>query len=530
MIKEKIKNKFHIIDVVLLIFILIASILCRENNFFLRLIQIFINIIMLVYYLYRIKKNQNIEFINTKLDIFVLLLVISTIVPLIFNTYVSLSTTVETILNYITLFWVYILIKQMCQKSDKRITWIKNISIIFSIILVILGIETLTTNKIFNFLGLNIARNGENRLISLISNPNSFASLMMFNFFISMNEMLNADSKKKKTFYVLCNTILFLGILLTYSKLTYIILTFIMIIYFITLKNKKQKILMIQNIIQLLLMTAIYIYVFEKLLLKQYYLSIFLFSFLWLEMSLIFNQLIIKYTEKIKLKTCIITTVVIVLIAVTCICIGLHVKKPYIVFDKNTIADYNAKILKNIKPNEKYVFSFNIEAETYADNLKEQEDMFTIKIIERDSKSLEEIKSTEFVFGNFTGTKDIEEITSPNTTEIKIEFKAKSKEIPKKMAINQFLLNGKEVILEYKYLPTKLVEKISDISINYKTAQERFVFIKDALKLISNNFFTGIGGKGWQFKYGEVQQYGYVSNDVHSYYIQIMLEFGYLVF
>ena len=156
MIKEKIQNKFHIIDVVLLIFILIASILCienlcRENNFFLRLIQIFINIIMLVYYLYRIKKNQNIEFINTKLDIFVLLLVISTIVPLIFNTYVSLSTTVETILNYITLFWVYILIKQMCQKSDKRITWIKNISIIFCIILVILGIETLTTNKIFNF-------------------------------------------------------------------------------------------------------------------------------------------------------------------------------------------------------------------------------------------------------------------------------------------------------------------------------------------------------------------------------------------
>ena len=76
MIKEKIKNKFYIIDVMLLIFILIASILCREDNFFLRLIQIFINIIMLVYYLYRIKINQNVELINTRLDIFVFLLVI----------------------------------------------------------------------------------------------------------------------------------------------------------------------------------------------------------------------------------------------------------------------------------------------------------------------------------------------------------------------------------------------------------------------------------------------------------------------
>ena len=42
-------------------------------------------------------------------------------------------------------------------------------------------------------------------------------------------------------------------------------------------------------------------------------------------------------------------------------------------------------------------------------------------------------------------------------------------------------VNDKAIPLEYKHLPTKLVEKISNINIKYKTVEERFQFIKDGL-------------------------------------------------
>lgn len=153
------------------------------------------------------------------------------------------------------------------------------------------------------------------------------------------------------------------------------------------------------------------------------------------------------------------------------------------------------------------------------------EDMFLINIIEKDSKN-QEISNAEIAFGTYKGTKQVELITNENTTEIRIEFYAKDKYINKELTINSLKLNGKEYPLQYKYIPTKLVQKIKNININYKTSQERMEMIKNALELSKDNFLTGIGGDGWQYKYGEVQSYEYISKEIHSYPAKVILEFG----
>ena len=50
--------------------------------------------------------------------------------------------------------------------------------------------------------------------------------------------------------------------------------------------------------------------------------------------------------------------------------------------------------------------------------------------------------------------------------------------------------------------------------------------IKNALELSKGNILTGIGGDGWQYKYGEVQSYEYISKEIHSYPAKVILEFG----
>ena len=86
MILKKINNN---LVMMLLIFILIASTIFVENIKVYNIIQIIINVIILFYLFIHIVKKKPVKIIKSKLDIFVILLVISTSIPLLFNTYIS---------------------------------------------------------------------------------------------------------------------------------------------------------------------------------------------------------------------------------------------------------------------------------------------------------------------------------------------------------------------------------------------------------------------------------------------------------
>lgn len=109
-----------------------------------------------------------------------------------------------------------------------------------------------------------------------------------------------------------------------------------------------------------------------------------------------------------------------------------------------------------------------------------------------------------------------------------MEFYAKEKSTNRTLTINSLKLNDKEYPLQYKYIPTKFTQKIKNISIKYKTAQERIDMIKTATKLSKNSWLTGMGGEAWQYKYKEKQGYDYISNSLHSYPAKVILEFGFI--
>lgn len=167
------------------------------------------------------------------------------------------------------------------------------------------------------------------------------------------------------------------------------------------------------------------------------------------------------------------------------------------------------------------MLEFNIDADVEDSD----QDIFLINIIEKDIRN-NIINNHKISFGKYKGIKQVEFTTNKDTTEIKLEFCAKEKSTNRELTINSLKLNGKEYPLQYKYIPTKLVQKIKNISINYKTAQERIEMIKTATELSKDSWLTGIGGDGWQYKYKEKQSYDYISNYVHSYPAKVILEFG----
>ena len=528
MVKEKLKVIIKKLDIILLCLILIFSAILIRNEKAYQILQIAINIIIIAYFLIRNIRKNPIKIIQSKLDIVIVIFIGSTIIPLITNKYISLYATIATILKYITIFWIYILTRETINKSEKNKEILINVITGITVMLIVLGLENLTSDKIFSILGIGNIINGESRLVSTFGNPNTFAGLIVFTFFLNIDKTIYESINIKKIIYSTINTILILGLVMTYSKLMFLIFPFILLIYAFKLKDKNKIIYIVQNVISSLIISVYYIYEFNKLSSQENYLAILIFSLYLLLLSILINILntkITKYITRIKAKNILIALCIIVIIIGVVISRELKNTKEFIVFNENSNTNYNAKKITNIEPNKTYVFSFDMNAKMDLVRENDAEDKFTINIIQKDNKNIEIINKEE-KFGDFSGIKDIKIETTENTAEIKIEFKSKYQYAVKEWIIYNLKMNGQDITLEYKYLPTKLVEKIKDINIKYKTAQERFAFIEDGLKIISQNWLTGIGGEGWQYKYEEVQQYGYTTNDTHSYFIQIWIEFG----
>lgn len=199
------------------------------------------------------------------------------------------------------------------------------------------------------------------------------------------------------------------------------------------------------------------------------------------------------------------------LVAIIYVVIGLNVWKT------TNITENYQKIFYSINSNFDYVFKFDVVAEA------EKDDDFVIRITEKD-EYFDDVSYTEISFGTYKGTKEIKVHTSDSTEVIYLNIEVKNKK--SKLSIEKSEVNGENLILSYKLLPTKVVQKVEGISLKNKSAWERFVFIKDGLKLVKDNWFFGLGGHAWEHKQYDVQEYNYYTESMHCFYLQVAMENG----
>ena len=478
--------------------------------------------IIIIYLIIKLIQKKPIKIIKNKLDICVILLVISTMIPILFNTYVSLIGTIQTILQYIYVLGIYIILREITTKEKGINKIISNTLIITTIIQILIGIDDITTKcltNILKFTGIDSFLNGEDRLISIFGYSNTLAAYIASILFLNINEYLKQENKQIKIIYKTITYLFIIGIILTYSKGVFLILPILMLIYILKVKDKNKIIEITRNVVISTLMAIIYVTIFEKL--ENHVLLWLLLAVSTIIMYLINFIIEGKKTQidKKQIKKIILFFGISVIIFLIYIVVNLKIYDEYEVFSNDKQLDYDAKVIDNILGDTKYIFEFNIESKAAND----LEDAFKINIIERDSRNLQ-IANTEISFGTYIGIKNLELTTHKETSEVKIEFYSKYEE--KTLIVKELKINGKEICLQYKYLPTKLVEKIKNINIKYKTSIERITIIKDTFKLAKEQFLTGIGGDGWKFKYGEKQEYNYIVTKIHSYPAKVMLEFG----
>lgn len=72
------------------------------------------------------------------------------------------------------------------------------------------------------------------------------------------------------------------------------------------------------------------------------------------------------------------------------------------------------------------------------------------------------------------------------------------------------------------------INRITDINLTDRNVVERGYFYIDAFKIIKDHPLLGVGGGGWRSVYKTYQSYGYISTQVHNFYLQTWVEAGVL--
>lgn len=509
-----------ILVVFISILFLISSILVENNNQYYSYLRILVYILVIFYLIIQMLKKNPVKIIRNKLDICIILLVISTMLPVLFNKYITFFGAIKTVLQYTYLLGIYIIVRDLINEN-KLYKILVNSIIIITIIIILIGIDDITNkylSDILKIIKVQEISNGEDRLISTFGYANALGVYIASVLFLNITEYLNVENEKLKTLYKTITYLFMIGIILTYSKGVLIMLPIILFIYIVNLNNKKNEV--IQNLIISIIFSVIYVSIFERI--KNgisIWIILFFSSILVYFLNLFWDE-IIKVKKRQK-KYILVGSIIIVVIFVAWILVSLRIYTEYEVFSEDKQINYTAKTINNILGNKNYIFEFKI----YSRTPLELDNVYKINIIQRDSKN-QQITNHKIEFGTFDGLKKIEFVTHEKTSEVKIEFYSKYKYLDQELIIKELKINNEVIGLEYKLLPTKLIDKIKSINLNYKTFQERLQVMEDALKLSRENILIGIGGDAWQYKYIDVQEYNYVVNEIHSYPFKVILEFG----
>ena len=488
--------------------------------------------VFIFYYIIEKFIIKDFRLIKNKIDIGMFALFTATFIPLLFGTYKDLNSEITYIFKYLTAFCVYILIRDILERDKRYASYIINCIIFSSVFIALTGIDNMTTNwfsTISEILGNPITSNLENRMLGIIGYENAFGILMAINILLCIGEYLKSDNsnKKIKNLYFACSYIFISATLLSYSRITFLVFIFVMVMYIVLLNDKNKIIDCVKLLITNMILGILFALFYQKeinVLNTNYvawifFIIIFIISYI---LSYIYNFVSNKLYN-ISIKTYIIVGIAVFIGLLLTVVVGLNLEKPLRLFETSNSSNNVKYVIQNIDGCKYYNFSFDLQSES------DRENIYSIEIIE-ENKYYDTICSHEIKFGSFEGIKTIGFKADRETVEVSLIFKSSDTQYNKGLTVNNLEINGERYILNYAYLPEKLVTKIKSINISNRGFWERGVFYQDAIKIIKDNWIFGLGGNGWMHSYKMIQTYNYDTIEIHSYPLQVFLEYGIIGF
>lgn len=501
------------------------------------IISTIINGMALIYLIISLFLDRNKRYINNILVLIVLVFNISNLIPLIFKSYISLSATMDNILDMTGILSLVILI--ISNENKNKSKYIVNSIITSGVILCFISIDNLTTNVLGEFLGKlgNLQNyNPDSRQMANFGYPNSLAIYIALCFILSIGRVVEINSDANKSNNKLLSKIIYSSLLvsfisiifLSYSRGTYVILAIACLIYLLIINGNKEKINTGLTIITTVLLSGIFIKIYGNFVNMEEYINIY---FMLIILSLVNSllQIGVGYVsnkfENINLKKIIIVMILILIVGIVIFFVLMEYTKPLILFSKGNKSYEYIQLIDYIKVEDRVKVDIEFDAKSEL----EDEDQYGI-IIQEKNEYNDTLNEHSIVVTNYSGTKTVEFEKQENTKYIAISYVNYRITKSDGLTIYSVKVNGQDALLDYEFLPKEIVYKIKNISAETFSVTERFTFIKDGLKIALTNPIIGYGGNAWRYLEYSVQEYNYDAAEVHSYIVDIFIENGILGF
>ncbi len=451
--------------------------------------------------------------IKGKIDIAVALLMISTFLPLLFKTYCSLSWTIDICIMYLTVYSMYILTRNLVT-SPKRKNIFLNVILLSSCVIIIFGIDRINFNIFQKF--YNITRSSQvkdSRMTSIIGYWNATFAYIVSLMILALGKYLNTENKKVSGLYAVYVELAMYAFYFCNSRAGMIIFAIVFVAYLIKLKNLN---IALQAIL-LVIFTYSLTIVFDKITIMYHTkLSIAIGVILTLIVTYIISYLI-KKINSLKIhtsrKSVIITIIVLLFIIIAYVSIAKNYSTPVeLNSSKNSIA------LQDLKNNKKYKLKIVLT--------QKNGEQLTIKVLQVDTKRNEDIiyeQTYTAKDGKIIAEFEIE-VNQENMDKIQINFE--SEDNNSEWIFNKIYVDGKENIINYKYLPNSVMRLFKTLHFNNVSITERLSMYRSGFKLFLEHPIVGNGAKTFLNEYRKVSEYTYSTKEVHSYYMDILIDYG----
>ena len=235
-IKENLFEKIYFIILCLNVFLLNIFIGSTHNDPRTLLETIIILETLIFIIISKIKKKEKI-LIKGKIDIAVIIMMISTGLPLLFKTYCSLNSTIDICIMYLTVYSMYILVRNLIT-TPKRKDIFFNVILISSCVIIISGIDRINFNIFQKFYDLIRAEGVVNwRMNSILGYWNATFTYIVSLMIIALGKYLNTENKKISGIYAIYIQFAMYAFYFCNSRAGMVIFALIFIIYLIKLKN-----------------------------------------------------------------------------------------------------------------------------------------------------------------------------------------------------------------------------------------------------------------------------------------------------
>lgn len=531
---KQMKKITGILDILICLLLFISALykgaFYKEDSLFVSMVICMLGLVCLsVKIVLNIRDNRKItkSKLETVTDICVMLMPVTYFLPVLFGKAASMESAIFETIRYVNFAIIYFIV---------RTTWDKKIYltsiVIIGIILAILGIDEITYRAISELLeplSITYLAESNGKISATLQYANITGLFMLISCVIVQSKLIRnlpkLDNQTSTRFKLLVIAELFSlillqsAVLLTTSRMNTLLMIVITIIYSVycakTNKKKSALMLILMLFAAFLLVTSIdqYLLVQNNFMICFTYIITFLVIFACVMLSTRFR--VVSNCNRKKVTSNPKLLIILSVVASSVLVIALVTPTSLRVSDNtkegNTVT---RNIYTNLTDTMDLEINFDFNRNnTFVLHLYEVDENFNKKIV---------ITATE---SSLTDNMLSRKINLSETSEsLLLEFIA----IDSDVSIKEFKLNGKNITLSYKFIPDTMMFRLKDTLIKDSNNSLRFTYYKDALKLFNESKLIGIGGEGFKARYQEVQTESYISSEVHSAPLQILVESGIL--